>query len=367
VEKTVCESVPDCLVVANKKGDIVFANSELEKLFGFQMYEVVGEPVEFLFAERPRNIYTGQLRRFVESNPPLPQWFELLGSHKSGRSFPVQIRLGFLKKSPDIFIVNIIRDLTERENLREQLRQSQKMEALALLAAGATHDFNNLLTVINGCSRMLIKNPGLDETARLMVQEIHNAGERAAHLTRRLLTFSRNDAFAQTVLNLNAIIADTETILPCLLGKEILVSTVLHPDLGFVKADACQIEQIILNLVMNARDAMPHGGTITIETANVEINDTNARMYPAGVGLGKYVKLVVTDTGCGMDEKTKARIFEPLFTTKEPGKGTGLGLSTVAGIVKENGGHVTVASKVGRGAAFTLLLPRVDSPGPAQE
>jgi two-component system cell cycle sensor histidine kinase/response regulator CckA len=255
-------------------------------------------------------------------------------------------------------------DVTDRARLEEQLRQSQKMEAIGQLAGGVAHDFNNILSIIGGCSDVLLSLSGLGETERGWVQEIKSAGDRAAALTRQLLAFSRRQILKPVVLDLNQVIAGMEQMLRRLLREDIELSLLLAPGLALVKADAAQLEQVLLNLAVNARDAMPERGQLTIETMNIEADETFVHGRQ-GMRPGSYVLLAVSDTGCGMDEAVRAKVFEPFFTTKEPGKGTGLGLSTVYGIVKQSGGFINVYSEPGRGATFRIYLPA--APGKAGE
>ena len=249
-------------------------------------------------------------------------------------------------------------DITDRKQLEEQLRQAQKMEAVGRLAGGIAHDFNNLLMVIQGYGDLLVERLPTGDPLRRNAEQIQMASQRATSLTRQLLAFSRKQMLAPKILNVQTVVADMEKILRRLIGEDIQLETSSAPDLGLVKADRSQIEQVILNLAVNARDAMPQGGRLTIETANVEL-DASYSHPPAVLSPGKYVMLAVTDNGCGMDAETQAHVFEPFFTTKEKGKGTGLGLATVYGVVKQSGGYVWVYSEPGRGTSFKIYLPRI--------
>jgi two-component system, cell cycle sensor histidine kinase and response regulator CckA len=245
-----------------------------------------------------------------------------------------------------------------------QLRQSQKMEAVGRLAGGVAHDFNNLLTVIRGYSELLLARLAPDDSSRKELVEVKKAADRASGLTRQLLAFSRRQFIAPKVIDLNALIANMDGMLRRLLGEDIVeLCTELNPHTGSIRADAGQIEQVIMNLAVNARDAMPKGGRLTIETHNVTIGRPT-RQTPADVKPGSYVLLAVRDTGHGMDEETQSHLFEPFFTTKEKGKGTGLGLSTVYGIVKQTGGSIVVESRKDQGATFKIYFPLVDQGAP---
>jgi len=259
-------------------------------------------------------------------------------------------------------------DVTDRKQLEEQLRQAQKMEAVGRLAGGIAHDFNNLLMVIQGYADLLSERlPAADPLLR-NAEQIQMAAQRATSLTRQLLAFSRKQMLAPKVLNIHSVVSDMEKILRRLIGEDIQLETSSVADLWAVKADRSQVEQVIMNLAVNARDAMPQGGRLTIETANVELDASFAR-HSVVLAPGKYVMLAVTDNGCGMDTKTQAHIFEPFFTTKEKGKGTGLGLATVYGIVKQSGGYVWVYSEPGHGTTFKIYLPQVEEENhpPAKE
>jgi signal transduction histidine kinase len=251
-----------------------------------------------------------------------------------------------------------------RRNAEHQLLHAQKLEAIGTLAGGIAHDFNNLLSVILSYSSLLADDPSCNEQARADLEEISKAGSRARDLTRQLLAFSRQQVLQPRVIDPNEVVGGIEKMLRRLLGADVELLVLGAPDLGRVKVDPGQLEQIIMNLAVNARDAMPGGGRLTIETANVHFDELYARAHD-GVKPGAYVMLAANDTGSGMDRPTQARIFEPFFTTKEKGKGTGLGLSTVFGIVRQSGGHISVASEPGRGSSFKIYFPRTDHPAEA--
>ena len=278
---------------------------------------------------------------------------------KDGTTTEVEIRSNPIDFGGRPAQLVLSQDVTERRQLEQQLRQSQKMEAIGQLAGGVAHDFNNLLTAILGYSDLLATEVGEKSPLLESIDEIRKAGERAASLTRQLLAFSRRQVLEPKVLDLNALIVNLEKMLRRLIGEDVQLITVLDRAVGHVRADAGQIEQVILNLAVNARDAMPKGGTLTIETQDVELDEAYARNHVT-VRPGSYVMLAVTDTGEGMSTETKSHLFEPFFTTKGQGKGTGLGLATVYGIVKQSGGYVWVYSELGRGTAFKVYLPRVE-------
>ena len=263
------------------------------------------------------------------------------------------------ERGKPVEVEGIGRDVSQRKGLEAQLRQAQKMEAVGRLSGGIAHDFNNLMTVVLGYTHILAKKLGPDSPNCAELEAIKSAGERAAALTRQLLAFSRKQVLKPEVLDLDIVMEDLQKMLRPLIGEDIELSLIPEPDLGRLRADKGQIEQIVMNLAVNSRDAMPKGGRLTIRTANVDLDKSYTRLH-VGSQPGAYVMLDVTDTGCGMDEATLGQIFEPFFTTKEQGKGTGLGMSTVYGIVKQSGGYIWVDSKLGLGTSCKIFFPRVE-------
>jgi nitrogen-specific signal transduction histidine kinase/ActR/RegA family two-component response regulator len=260
----------------------------------------------------------------------------------------------------------VVSDITERKNLEEQYRHAQKMEAVGQLAGGVAHEFNNMLTVLIGQSEFIFDMLEEDDPIRADVERIRKISDRAAALTRQLLTFSRKQVTRPEVLDLNDVINNIDKMLRQIISNDIDLVTLLEPELGQINADPGQLEQIIMNLVLNARDAMPHGGTLTVETANVELDELYTRQR-VDLEPGKYVMLAISDTGHGIPEEVKSHIFEPFFTTKASDKGTGLGLATVHGIVKQNRGHIWVYSEPEQVTTFKVYLPQVDQTAPSPD
>jgi two-component system cell cycle sensor histidine kinase/response regulator CckA len=350
----IVESSEDAIIGCTPSGLVTIWNQGAERLFGYSADEVMGEPT----STNARLNWPEELRAIkkVRNGEHVPP-FETVRRRKDGKEIHVSVCVSPIKNREGRIIgaSAISRDISERKRLEEHVRQAQKMESIGQLAGGVAHDFNNLLTIISGYSDLLLSSR-LDESTKGVIKEIYKAGERAGSLTRQLLAFSRKQVLEPRVLDLNATIADTEKMLRRLIGEDVLLATALDPGLEPVKVDPGQIEQVIINLAVNARDAMPRGGKLTIETANVQLDETCTPLRPE-VQPGRYVMLAVSDTGCGMTEEVQTHIFEPFFTTKGPGQGTGLGLATVYGIIKQSGGHIYVYSERGRGATFKIYLP----------
>jgi len=290
------------------------------------------------------------------------QWRHRL---KDGRLIDVEVASHTISYGGRPAVLSVLQDITQRKQLEEQLRQSAKMEAVGMLAGGIAHDFNNLLTIINGYSHILLNALPESDPNRSAVAQIMKAGERAATLTRQLLSHSRRQVLQPKLLNLNQLLTGMEAMLRRLIGEDIELRFAPGLDIGQVNADPGQIEQVVMNLAVNARDAMPRGGTLTIETSAVEL-DEHYRIPHMAMKPGMYVALAVGDNGSGMDAETLARLFEPFFTTKAQGQGTGLGMTTVFNVVKQSGGGVEVASEPGKGTTVKVYLPRIDQPAAAE-
>jgi PAS domain S-box-containing protein len=355
------EQAAEAIMMTRRDGTIVYVNPAWQRLTGFSSAEVLGRTPSVLKAPgQDPNVYTEIWETILEGEV----WRgEITNRHKSGELFtweetitPVRDPAGRISE-----FIAFGQDISGRRDLEARLRQSQKMEAIGRLAGGIAHDFNNLLTVITGYSERLLGGLTEDDPLRKGAEAIKRSADRAAALTQQLLAFSRRQIMSPKVLDLNSVVGNMNRLLPRLIGEDVHLLTQPAEDLGRVKADPNQIEQVIMNLAVNSRDAMPQGGTLTIQTANVTLDRPMATQH-VGLEAGRYVMLAVGDNGCGMSAEVQAHLFEPFFTTKPQGKGTGLGLSTIYGIIKQSGGHIWVESEPGRGTIFRIYLPRIDEP-----
>jgi two-component system, cell cycle sensor histidine kinase and response regulator CckA len=351
------EQSAEAVMVTDAQGAIEYVNPAFERTTGYTRAEVLGQNLLFLKSGAPDEAYYRTLWETISGGKT---WRgRLLNRKKGGETFtedasisPVRDEAGRITS-----YVAVKRDISHDLALEAQLLQSQRIESIGRLTGGIAHDFNNLISVMLSYSGFALEGLLDGDPRRDDILEVKIAAERAAALTRQLLAFSRNQVLQPVLLSLNKVAERVEKMLRRVLGEDIDLLQRLAPDLGLTRADPGQIEQVLLNLVVNARDAMPAGGNLTIETGNVHVGEEYAASHVA-VQPGPYVQLTVTDSGCGMDLQTQTRIFEPFFTTKEPGKGTGLGLSTVYGIVRQSGGTIWVYSEPGRGTTFKILLPR---------
>jgi len=359
--RALIEHSSDAIALFAADGTVLYGSPATTRILGYPLHEILGRRAfEFVHPEDRRRVDEHLARVMREGGRYEPVVARI--RHRDGSWRDLEGIFTNLLHDPNVrAIVNNYRDVTERLRLEQQLRQAQKMEAVGRLAGGVAHDFNNILTAIMGSAELLLEDLPEGHPRREDATEISRAARRAADLTRQLLAFSRQQVLAPKVLDLGNIVMSVEPMLRRLIGENIELRTVLAPDLGAVRADPGQLEQVILNLAVNARDAMPQGGKLTIETANVDLDRSYAREH-VSVRTGPYVMLAVTDTGIGMDETTRTHLFEPFYTTKEFGRGTGLGLATVYGIVKQSEGYIWVYSEPNHGATFKIYLPRVDAP-----
>jgi PAS domain S-box-containing protein len=352
------DNAKDILFTLDMQGNITSLNKSAEDVMGWPRSEVLHKSIKSFVSPEHLNICTQMMQRIL--NGEQLQHFEIGMLRKDGRKVLLETSARLIRSNEEIEgVQGIARDVTERRNLESMVRQSQKLEAIGRLSGGLAHDFNNLLCVISGHTELLTERLETEHPGIKNVTQIKKAVDSATSLVRQLLAFSRKQVFHPRTLDLNSIVVETEKLLGRLIGEHVEFFTSLHPALGSVRVDPVQIEQVLMNLVLNARDAMPQGGKLIIETNNVDL-DEDCRSRRASIPAGKYVVLAVSDNGSGMDEETQNRIFEPFYTTKELGKGTGLGLATVYGIVKQSGGSIWVYSEPGHGTTFKIYFPRVD-------
>ncbi len=354
----VISSAKDAIIVAEADGGITLFNPAAEQMFRCGTADAVGQNLERFL---PELLLAGDAAAGGNCASVSTDTLEL-GKRSDGELFPVEATISRVEGIDRLSFAVIVRDVTDRRRLEAELLHAQRMEAVGRLAGGVAHDFNNLLTIISGYTELLLGEMESGHALREPVVVIRQAGEQAAALTQQLLAFSRRQIVQPRVLDVNRVVSDLARMLQRVIGEDVDLRTDLAADIPHVRADPRQIEQVLMNLAVNARDAMPQGGTLRIETATVGLDAQQVRFLP-GAPAGCYVRLAVSDSGCGMDEATRARIFEPFFTTKEIGKGTGLGLATVYGIVKQADGHLHVSSEPGRGTAFQVYLPAIGSRG----
>ncbi len=346
----------DCISISDADYRILYVNPSFLRTYGYEEHELVGQSIGIVCS--PRNPFP------CEASMLSGDWTgELWNVTRDGREFLISLSTSVIRdeQGRDIASVGVARDITAQRALQDHYLQSQKLEGIGRLAGGVAHDFNNLLTVINGYSSMLLNSMSEEDPKRSRITQIHYAGKRAAELTQQLLTFSRKQFSQPVAMNLNEVVSESETLFSRLLGEDIQLITSLEVNEAFIMADTGQIHQILMNLAVNARDAMPGGGTLRISVSPAEVLTENSN-HPAGLATGRYLVLAVSDTGIGMTPETMAHIFEPFFSTKGP-EGTGLGLSTVYGIVQQNRGAIEVRSEPEKGTTFEIWLPRIESPG----
>jgi PAS domain S-box-containing protein len=354
---TAIEQSAEAVVITDTHGSIEYVNPAFTRITGYSREEALGQNPRILKSGKHDLAFYQQLWATILKGEI---WHgEIINRRKDGSLYTAEMGIAPVRSTRGevTHYIATKEDVTKRRSMEAQLRQVLKMEAIGQLAGGVAHDFNNLLTIISGYGQLLQEHLSSGDLG--YVEEILKASDRATALTRQLLAFSRRQILAPQVLDLNSVVANLEKMLRRLIGENIELTTVQQSGLGRVKADPGQVEQVIINLAVNARDAMPEGGKLTIETANVDLDGTYARRH-AGVLPGPYVMVAVSDTGIGMNAETLAHMFEPFFTTKEKGKGTGLGLATVYGIVKQSVGYTAVYSEPGHGSTFKVYLPRVE-------
>ena len=366
----VLDASPNAVVAVDPTGRITYANAQAEQSFGYPHEELIGRQLEMLLPERAADRHVAQRDRLFARprSRALGIGLDLVGRRKDGTEFPVEISLTPVEMEDGLHVFATVVDITARRAVEGQLLQVQKLESIGRLAGGIAHDFNNVLFAIKGYAELLLEDLGParlekwdPDEARRSVEAIATAASRAASLTAQLLAFSRRQVVHPEVLEVDAAVASIEPMLRPLLGAQVDLVIRPTPGTGRIHADHSQLDQILVNLAINARDAMPDGGRITVETGNADLDESYA-MTHRDVVPGPYVYVSVADTGSGMDADTREHIFEPFFTTKEQGRGTGLGLATIYGIVRQAGGHIWLYSEPGMGSRFKLYFPRVDAP-----
>jgi PAS domain S-box-containing protein len=371
--RAVLDNAVEGIVTIDQRGTIESVNPAAQRIFGYEADEMLGRNVRMLAPEPHRSQHDGFIANFLATGERkvIGIGREVEGRRKDGTTFPLYLSVAEVASGRERTFTGIMRDLTqikrseqELRSVQQQLYEAQKIEAIGQLAEGVAHEFNNHLTVILGNTELLAQRLREDEALAETVGEIADTARQSASLTQQLLAFGRRQALQPQRVDLNELLAGLERILRGMLGDRVRLAWKRAPELGWIVSDPGQIEQVIVNLAVNARDAMPGGGTLAIETGNVRLDADFAQRHPE-ILPGPHVCLTVEDEGCGMDSKTRAHIFEPFFTTKESGRGIGLGLATVYGILKQSGGCITVDSAVGRGTTFRLYFPTAEPAGAA--
>lgn len=361
-------SVNDAILTIDSQGTVQLANPATERLFGYPLNQVVGENISILMPPQYQREHGNYVTDFIRTGETkvIGIGRELEGLRKDGTIFPLELNVTEFQMSSERHFTGVVRDITARKRLEAQFQQAQKMEAVGRLAGGIAHDFNNLLTIILGYSELILEDLVAEGRNQDWILLIRDAGERAGRLTQQLLAFSRKAIIEPQILNLNELIQESVNMFRRLIEENISVTVVADPALSPIKADPGQVEQVIMNLVVNARDAMPAGGRLTIQTKNVTLSRVDLSIYPT-LKAGQYVSVTVSDTGTGITSDLRDKIFEPFFTTKEVGKGTGLGLAVVHGVIEQCEGYVGVESVVGVGTTFKLLFPSATELAPGSE
>jgi PAS domain S-box-containing protein len=383
------EAAPDAMLCVERDGRIALVNAQAERLFGYDREDLLGQPVEILVPDGSRKLHPRHRAGYAADPRPRPMGIgiELAGQRRDGSTFPAEISLSAIDTEQGMLVTAAVRDVTdrmeeqaerqrqrtqvERERLERQLQQSQRLESLGQLAGGVAHDFNNLLGVISSYAAFVAEELEKQEpasawqTVRDDIKQVQRAADRAADLTHQLLAFARREVVQPRVMSVNDVVTGVRQLLVRTLGEHVQLVTALTEDLGLVVADPGQVEQVLVNLAVNARDAMPNGGTLTIETTNTVVDEEYAASR-AEISPGPYVCVKVSDTGAGMPTDVIDRAFEPFFTTKPKGEGSGLGLATVYGIVTQAGGNVRIYSESGLGTTVTVLFPVTEQPAGGQ-
>lgn len=356
----IIDSAMDAIITVDDSQLVVMYNKAAERVFGVPIIEALGSPLERFIPERYRKNHSRHVHEFADTGSTqraMGKLGTIYGLRADGGEFPIEASISQAMFAGRRYFTVILRDISERKRLESQLLQAQKMESIGRLAGGIAHDFNNLLMAMFNYLALAGRKLEPEHAARPYLKHTQEVAERAATLTRQLLAFARKQTLHPRLLNIRDVVLGVEPMLRRLIGEDIAFRTVLADDAGSVMADPSQLEQVLMNLAINARDAMPDGGTLTIESREVVLDDAYCRVH-TGATPGPHVLLAVTDSGCGMPPDVLTRLFEPFFTTKAPGKGTGLGLATSHGIINQHGGHIAVYSEVARGTCVKVFLPR---------